>query len=226
MRILLTAATPGEISPVKEWLNQHKKQFKQLKVSIHITGIGSNATTYSLTKELVKQRYSLVIQAGIAGSFSPDHLEKVFVVKQDVFADLGVWEDSSFKNMFDLSLLKLNEKPFKKGKLINPHKNLLQLTKLKAVNAVTVNEISTRPKQIDWYKESFTPMLESMEGAALHYVCLMEDTPFLQLRSVSNLVGVRNKKKWKIGPAIHYLNAELIELLQTLSTKHETDIRL
>ena len=225
MRILLTAATAGEIAPVKEWLNQHKKQFKQLKVSIHITGIGSNATTYSLTKELVKQRYSLVIQAGIAGSFTSDQLEKVFVIKQDQFADLGVWEDASFKNMFDLALLKPNEKPFKKGRLNNPYKNLLQLTKLKAVNAVTVNEISTRPKQIEWYREHFTPMLESMEGAALHYVCLMENVPFLQIRSVSNMVGVRNKKKWKIGPAIHNLNTELIGLLQTLSTKHETDIR-
>ena len=226
MRILLTAATAGEIAPVKEWLNQHKKQFKQLRVTIDISGIGSNATTYALTKALTRQRYSLVIQAGIAGSFSPDHLEKVFVVKQDSFADLGVWEEATFKDMFDLTLLKPNEKPFKKGKLVNPNKNLLQLTKLKAVNAVTVNEISTRPKQIEWYKEHFAPVVESMEGAALHYVCLMENIPFLQMRSVSNLVGVRNKKKWKIGPAIHHLNAELIELLQTLSTKHETDIRL
>jgi futalosine hydrolase len=225
MRILITAATTTEIAPALAWIARYKKQFKQLKITTLITGVGSNATTYALTKALTQHRYALVLQAGIAGSFSIEDLEKVFVIKQDVFADLGVWEDASFKDMFSLALIKPNEKPFKKARLTNPHKNLWQLTKLKAVNAVTVNEISTRPKQIEWYKEHFTPTVESMEGAALHYVCLMEEVPFLQIRSVSNLVGIRNKKKWKIGPAIHNLNTALIDLLQILSTKHETDIR-
>lgn len=226
MHILLTAATPFEIEPVVKWWAQHKKQFKQLKITTLITGIGSNATTYALTKALTQHRYSLVLQAGIAGSFISDTLEKVFVVKQDCFADLGVWEDGHFKNMFDLGLVKLNEKPFKKGRLNNPYKNLLHLPKLKTAAAVTVNEISTRTKQVDWYQEHFTPSLESMEGASLHYVCLMENIPFLQIRAISNLVGVRNKKKWKTGSAIHNLNTSLVDLLQTLSTKHETDIRL
>lgn len=225
MHILLTAATGFEINATSQWWTTHKKQFKRLKITPLITGVGCNAATYHITKALVKSRFSLVLQAGIAGSFAAEDLEKVFAVKQEVFADLGVWEDAAFKDMFTLALVKPNEKPFKKSRLLNPCKNLLQLSKLKAVNAVTVNEISTRPKQIDWYRANFSPVIESMEGAALHYVCGMENVPFLQLRAVSNQVGVRNKKKWKIATAIQHLNTELIELLQTLSTKNEADIR-
>ena len=34
-----------------------------------------------------------------------------------------------------------------------------------------------------------------MEGAALHYACIMEHIPFIQLRAVSNFVGERDKNK-------------------------------
>ncbi len=48
-----------------------------------------------------------------------------------------------------------------------------------------------------------------MEGAALHYVCLQEQIPFVQIRSVSNYVGERDKTKWKMKEAIENLNTEL-----------------
>ena len=52
-----------------------------------------------------------------------------------------------------------------------------------------------------------------MEGAALHYVCLSEKIPFLQLRSVSNYVGERDKNKWAVREAIANLNIELQKIL-------------
>jgi futalosine hydrolase len=52
-----------------------------------------------------------------------------------------------------------------------------------------------------------------MEGAAFHYVCLQEEIPFIQLRSVSNYVGERNKSKWQIKKAVENLNKELLNLI-------------
>ncbi len=60
-----------------------------------------------------------------------------------------------------------------------------------------------------------------MEGAALHFVCLRERIPFLQLRTISNKIGERDKTKWNIGLAILNLNAELILLLNELNSNHE-----
>jgi futalosine hydrolase len=59
-------------------------------------------------------------------------------------------------------------------------------------------------------------MIESMEGAALHYVCLQEAIPFIQLRSVSNFVGERDKTKWRMEEAVDHLNRELILLIHQL----------
>ena len=88
--------------------------------------------------------------------------------------------------------------------------------KLKKVAAITTNEITTSDEKIQFYKDAFSPVIESLEGAALHYVCLMEKIQFLQLRSVSNYVGERNKENWNIKDSIHNLNKELIRLLETL----------
>ena len=41
-----------------------------------------------------------------------------------------------------------------------------------------------------------------MEGAALHYVGLMTQTPFLQIRTISNWVEKRHKENWNIPLAL------------------------
>jgi futalosine hydrolase len=41
-----------------------------------------------------------------------------------------------------------------------------------------------------------------MEGAALHYIGLSARIPFIQIRGISNLVGERNKKHWRIAEAM------------------------
>ncbi|HNJ95959.1 MAG TPA: futalosine hydrolase, partial [Ferruginibacter sp.] len=76
-----------------------------------------------------------------------------------------------------------------------------------------VNTITDSPLQQQQLVEHFQPDIESMEGAALHYVCLQEKVPFIQLRAISNYVGERDKSKWKMQEAITNLHNELLKLL-------------
>ncbi|HJS53967.1 MAG TPA: hypothetical protein VJ765_05465, partial [Chitinophagaceae bacterium] len=69
---------------------------------------------------------------------------------------------------------------------------------------------------IKFYREEFDPVTESMEGAALHYVCLMEKTPFVQIRSISNYIGERNKQKWNMMDSIINLNKALTTIITSL----------
>jgi futalosine hydrolase len=52
-----------------------------------------------------------------------------------------------------------------------------------------------------------------MDGAALHYACLIEHIAFIELRAVSNFVGERDKTKWKLIEAITVLNEKLRRIL-------------
>ncbi len=218
MHCLLVAATAAEISPFTEHLAKTEKLTHiDFDVDILITGVGSVAATYALTRYLQHKRPELIIQAGVAGCFDASiALGTVFAVQKDNFADLGVQEKTGFKNLSELGLTGANEAPFKKSWLINPHTTLLKRSRLKKVSAVTVNEISTSPKRIREYEEKYQPVLETMEGAALHYVCLQENISFMQVRSVSNQVGIRNKNKWDLPLAIGHLNQVLVRLLEGL----------
>jgi futalosine hydrolase len=221
MQILVVSATALEIKPVISFLEHSNSD-----ANILITGIGGAATAFSLTDYCNKNTVDIIIQGGVAGYFKKDKLGEVFVISQETFADLGVWENKKFKTVFDLQLEEKNKFPFKKGLLTNPYKKLLALTKLKRVSAIGVNEITTDKKRIDWYKQNFSPVVESMEGAAFHYVCLQKKIPFLQLRAASNYIGERNKSKWKMKEAIINLNKELIFLLSELSDYDETHFRI
>jgi len=212
--ILVLAATSKEITSFIQAIRKGELQFKNNTVDIHIGGIGLTATAYHLTKQLAIKKYDLVIQAGVAGCFDLSiDLGEVLILKQDTVADQSVIELNKLKTLFDLKLVPHDQHPYKNNWLMNPHKDFLKQTFLKQVKGISVNQISTDKKMIKFYKETFEPVTESMEGAALHYVCLMENIPFIQLRSISNYIGERNKKKWDMMDSIKNLNDELIKLI-------------
>jgi futalosine hydrolase len=226
MDILLTAATTFEIAQTGQYLVDRENKTGAHHLNILITGIGGVSTTYFLLDEFKKKRPSLIIQAGISGSFLPGAIGDVLTIAEDRFADLGVEEQSNFKTIFDLGLADADASPFKNGALSNPYTRLLALTGLPQVNALSVNEISTDPERIRWHQQNGAPVVETMEGAAFHYVCLLEKIPFIQLRAVSNMVGERDKTKWRIADSIDALNQQLIALINKLAHVDETYFRI
>lgn len=207
MKILLLTATAMEIQSIID---------AAPAADILIGGVGMPSTIYKLAQQLNKNQYDLVIQAGIAGTFTDIYsLGEVVLIKQDTFGDLGVEEKGSLSNIFDMGLADKNEAPFKDGWLINDN-SLLEASHLKTVNAVTVNKITESATQNELMYKKYNAAIESMEGAALHYVCLQQKIPFIQLRSISNYIGERDKTKWKMKDAIVNLNIELEKLITTL----------
>lgn len=216
MNILIVAATPLEVAATRQYLTEKIYQRRKRNIEILITGVGLVNTTYTLSKYLSGNKPDLAIQSGIGGSFHPFYPPgTVTVVAEEVFGDLGVKEDNEFKDIFDLSLAE-NSFPFSGKLLVNPHKPLCNKAKLRNVRGLSVNEITTDSKRIQQLIEKYSVIVESMEGAAFHYVCLQENIPFVQLRAISNFVGERDKSKWLMKEAIENLNRELIALIRPL----------
>lgn len=218
MKVLIAAATAFEIAPFqKRWSEAQRPP--GLDIHTLITGPGLLASSFALTRALLQDpQPQWVIQAGIAGSFSEKFPPgAVALVSQDRMGDTGVVEQGSFRDIFQMGLLDPNQFPFKDGALPNPYLGKANKLGLPEANAITVNEITTSTDRINTIRVNYGADLESMEGAALHYAALQLQLPFLQLRSVSNYVGERDKSKWMIDPAIHRLNVTLFRLLETLS---------
>ncbi len=224
MKILLVAATSFELAPTEEWLrlncqeigNYHfKKDF--LEVRLLLTGVGLPLTTYALTKMLSSgAKFDLVINAGIAGALHQDlAIGDVVQVISEQFADVGVEEaDGAFTSVHDLNLLPPDQFPFTGGKLINPDADH---SFLPAVDAISVNKVHGYPASIERLHQKYKADIESMEGAAVFYVCLQEQIRFLQIRSISNYVEARNREKWDIPLAINQLNEVVVNMLATLA---------
>jgi len=223
--VLIVAATALEVQPVLDLLATAPPD-DNLETEVLITGVGPLPATYLLAYNIANHRPDLVIQAGIAGSFNSELAGKVVVVKEEYMAGNGVWENGTFTDVFDMGFSDPDAFPYTQKWLINPYRQLLEKTGLLQVKAITVSEISTERSKISWYEQNLSPVVESMEGAALHYVCLQEKIPFLQLRAISNEVGVRDKSTWQIAGSVAALNDHLVHLLKELPHYDEADFRI
>ncbi len=206
MRILVTFPTELE--------GNSFRNIAPVNIDIAITGVGVPSTIYQLQKLLNKSHYDLVIQAGICGSFDLSDLPigSSCIIKKDVFADLGIIENKQLISMQELGFSHNDEANFIDCSLINEG-DFLEALKLPKYSSITVNTITDNLELTNIIYKKYSPQLESMEGAALHYVCLLEGIKFLQLRTVSNLVGERDKTKWNIALAVKNMTDALIKVV-------------
>ena len=223
--ILIIASTKFEVNQIikqfsfllKKGLNTSSYNYKNLTIDVLVSGIGIPSTTYLLTKAISKKKYDLVLNVGICGSFKKNiEVGKVVNVIEDEFADLGITDvNNNFVSLFEKGFIYENEFPFTEKRLISKF-NDYEIG-LQKVAGITVNATSGNNKQIKMRKELFNVDIETMEGAAVAFVCLSENINHIQIRAVSNPIEPRNKKNWDIPLAITNLSNSVINFLNTIS---------
>ncbi len=220
MRVVITAATAGEWMPSSQQINSlYTGESNGFKVSFHQSGVGMLSSSVALTRLAIEEKPDLIIQAGIAGCFdNTSVLGEVVAIKDDLAADIGVTESGEWKDIFDLKLEEPNSTPYQEKKLPNNFLDKYNLLKLPEVSAITINEITTSPQRAQELINKYGPFIESMEGAALHYVGRTFNIPFIQIRATSNYIGERNKANWKIKESIGNLNQALLKYIDKLYT--------
>lgn len=218
MRVIISAATVAEWMPSFLNINAlYTGESQRLKLQYHQSGIGMLAASFALTKLAIEDKPDLIIQVGIAGTFDQNlPLGSVVTINEETIGDLGVEEEGKWKDLFDLKLEKSSYHPFEKRKLPNQWLGKYNLLGLKEVSGITVNEISTNTERIQKLIKKYNPIIESMEGAALHYIARESNIPFIQIRAVSNYIGERNKANWEMKLAIDNLNQTLLQYIDRL----------
>ena len=160
-------------------------------------------TSIQVTKELSKNKYNLVINIGVAGSFSQDYvIGDVVEVVEDNFSELG------FENGNDFGL-------FSDSEIVTKY-SVESKTSLQKVKGITVNTVHGNDQSIDKIVNRLNADVESMEGAAVFKVCNEFSVPCMQIRAISNTVEKRNKENWNIALAIDNLNNQLEKIIMAL----------
>jgi futalosine hydrolase len=220
MRILIVAATQGEVQPLMDALGMQKsdeadnlfvpRHTSVANCSVLITGAGMVATAFALGKHLPHNVYNLVINLGVAGAFDKSFpLGEVYEITKDTFAELGAEDDTRFISIEQLGL---------GAGIFNPTSSLSHFTTMTPTKAtaITVNTVHGNEASIAEVVGRFNPQIESMEGAAFFYACRELKVPCVQIRAVSNYVEKRNRDNWQIGLAVKNLNTFALDLIKEL----------
>ncbi len=82
---------------------------------------------------------------------------------------------------------------------------------------ITVSAITGSYEKAAALSQAFSPVMESMEGAAAAHVAALYQIPMVEIRAASNRVGERNKNQWDIKKALQTV-ADICEIILGKST--------
>jgi futalosine hydrolase len=187
-------------------------------VDVLLTGVGMVATAAWCARSLAERRYGVALNVGVCGSFDRAIQPGAVVhVTSDRLVELGAEDDDRFLTIEELNLLDRDERPFARAELVNDAPPAsAALEHLETVTGITVNTTHGNEQSIAAVVQRFRPQVESMEGAAFMYACMIHDVPFAQVRAVSNVVEKRNRHAWRIADAVTNLAAVSLSILETL----------
>ncbi|MEF2145781.1 MAG: futalosine hydrolase [Desulfovibrionaceae bacterium] len=186
-----------------------------------VTGVGLVNAAFSLGRALSLPGLKGVLNLGIAGSFSSVKfpLGSIVVARQEIWPEYGL----GLENGVDAQALgfplavgetgpiwdRLNLEPEKAAEIMG-----LRLGKdWPGVDSLSVSTVSACQPRARELGEGYAAGIENMEGFALAYGCALQGLPFLEVRSISNMVGSREPGKWDIKTAFTALGRVLPELL-------------
>lgn len=197
-------------------------------VAVMVTGYDKTNLAHGLTCLLQAARPALVILSGIAGAFSSSGLRPgdLALAEREVYADTGASSEEGWLSAEQLGLPLAavegkpvwNEMPVA-GELVD---SILEhfreagwavasggfaadargdCARVRKGCFVTQSRVSGTAQEAAELERRWSPLVETMEGAAGAHVCLLYGVPFVEIRGVSNLVGPRDRSSWQVERA-------------------------
>ena len=220
--MLIVAATAAEIDPLLAALKPRSNSDGLRSCSrghhdidVLTTGVGMVATAAWSSRVLAVREYDVALNLGVCGSFDRDiPVGAVVHVVSEELPEMGAEADDAFLTLHDLKLLARDDFPFRDGRLMNAEPPTIDpLQQLPRVRGITVNTVHGRDSSIAAVRQRCEPQVETMEGAAFMYACLIRGTRFAEIRAVSNAVEKRNRAAWKLREAIDNLNGAALRII-------------
>jgi len=224
--LLLISATRLEAKFLHQSLSLDAKasalgELYQYKKDIYLAhlGVAKVNTAAGLAVLIDKLKPTKVIQFGIAGAYPNSDLElrELVVADSEIHIDCGVKTDHSWLDMRELGFDLLKKEKLYYNLFPTDSKLTNEISKLglKTQSFATSETVTGSHSDALRIERDFGVAVESMEGAAAAQVCLALDTPFAEIRAISNIVGERDKSKWEIDNSINALNKFIINYLQS-----------
>jgi futalosine hydrolase len=231
MRLLLATATRREmISALQPFSRPEELPYgmpvewsvRQRPCLLLITGIGPINPAMHLAGTLARaEPVAGVLNLGIGGSFDLPGLPllQLCSVQEEIWPEFGLWTDQGLNpRALKFPLGKSRGRSVWDRIELDPERAAdemgLKLPRAwPRVRSVSVAGVSGTMDRAFELRQRYGAELENMEGFALGWACLQAGVPFLECRSVSNLVGSRRAEDWDLRGALNMLGQALACLL-------------
>lgn len=168
-----------------------------------------------------------VLNVGVAGAFSLERLPlgDVVAVAEEIWPEYGLLTASGVDPRgVKLAQGKIDGKPVWDRLRLTPESSArqmgLDISGLTRAVGLTVAGVSGTPERAAALRSRYACDIETMEGFALAWACRVADVPFVQVRTISNLVGSRDAAHWDLNGARKRLAVVASTLLGTLEEPH------
>jgi len=181
---------------------------------VALCGFGPIAAAASTARELARLRPQRVLLVGIAGSFDVQrHPIGTAAVFTQVRVDgIGAGEGAEAQTPRDLGLPQWSASDDGPG--VFDTLPLSSPDPIEDRTLLTVCSCSASTQQADRRRRDFQdPAAEDMEGFGVALACRQFGTPLGIVRGISNAVGNRDTRSWRIKPAMHAAWDAMLELL-------------
>ncbi len=159
----------------------------------------------------LRDKISGIINIGIAGSFdlSTCPIGSIFAVTKEIWPEYGLRTEGSV----DPTGINYGLMRFSTGEIIynqieiDPYGACTKMglsfkDKLVTGSSLTVAGVTGTPSLAQKIYRQYRAKIENMEGFSIAYWCKIYNIPFLELRTISNPVGIRDIKEWNIKGAL------------------------
>jgi len=190
------------------------------------SGVGKVNAASSATAVIENYPVRAVINFGVGGAY-PDaglNIGDVAIASKEIYGDEGVFTAAGIKGMKEIGipLVRIgktkyfNEFPLDPPSIPFPKDENNMNIMIKTGNFITVSAVSGSQKRAKDLGKRFGAVCENMEGAAIAQVCALYELPMIELRGISNMAGVRDKRKWNLKIASENCQKLVLEMIKKL----------
>jgi futalosine hydrolase len=182
-------------------------------ILVLVTGLTVINASFQLGAAMGRHEVSGVVNLGTAGSFQLEKhpLRSVVVINREIWPEYGLrtafkidptglgffLDNVSQQKVIDRVELSPVEAAVQMGLHLDP-----DWTK---DTSITVSGCSGSPERAKQLFDNYSAALENMEGFALAMCCNRLHVPFLEIRTVSNVVGSRKAEDWALKDSLGLL---------------------
>jgi futalosine hydrolase len=208
----------------------YKGKLSNINVLLMNTGIGKVNAAHSATCLIENFPIRGIINLGVGGAYprSQFKIGDVAIASKEIYGNEGVITPSGWSDIKEIGIPLVqadkkkyfNKFPLDKKfveKALNSVKLFTYNTPyaIKSGNFVTVSTTTGIHKRAIELEKRFNAICENMEGAAIAQICTIYKIPLLEVRGISNIVGVREKSKWNLKLASENCQKVVLEIINS-----------